>query len=172
MARMFPAHFDTSTNSPAERRLYEALARQLDDEWVVLHHVMWIGDDEFGRPRDGEADFVVAHPYKGVLVLEVKGGRIRFDETTSHFISKNRDGTEYDIRDPFEQAMKSKKTLLEKMRSVSGWPGRRVLFGHAVALPDAVTQATWLRPNAPRELIIDALDLASLEEQLSVALTF
>jgi len=172
MARMFPAHFDTSTNSPAERRLYEALARQLDDEWVVLHHVMWIGDDEFGRPRDGEADFVVAHPYKGVLVLEVKGGRIRFDETTSHFISKNRDGTEYDIGDPFEQAMKSKKTLLEKMRGVSGWPGRRVLFGHAVSLPDAVTQANWLRPNAPRELIIDALDLASLEQRLSVALTF
>jgi len=105
-----------------------------------------------------------------VLVLEVKGGRIRFDETISHFISKNRDGTEYDIGDPFEQAMKNKKTLLEKMRSVSGWPGP-ALYGHAVALPDAVTQANWLRPNAPRELIIDALDLASLEDQLNVALT-
>jgi len=50
MARMVPARFDASTNSSAERRLYEALARQMDDEWAVLHHVMWIGDDEFGRP--------------------------------------------------------------------------------------------------------------------------
>jgi len=169
---MFPARFDTSTNSPAERRLYEALAHQLDDEWAVLHHVKWIGNDEFGRPRDGEADFVVAHPYKGVLVLEVKGGRIRFDETTGHFISRDRDDIAHDIGDPFEQAMKSKKTLLEKMRGVSGWPGRRVIFGHAVALPDAVVQASMLRPNAPREIIIDALDLASLEGRLNTALTF
>jgi hypothetical protein len=80
-----------------------------------------------------------------VLVLEVKGGRIRFDETTGHFISKGRDDIEYDIGDPFEQAMKSKKTLLEKMHGVSGWPGRGVIFGHVVALPDAVVQASWLR---------------------------
>jgi hypothetical protein len=108
---MFPAHFDTSTTSPAERRLYEALARQLDDEWVVLHHVMWIGDDEFGRPRDGEADFVVAHPYKGVLVLEVKGGRIRFDETTSHFISKNRDGCTGYLAHPFGKSRCKKERV-------------------------------------------------------------
>jgi hypothetical protein len=169
---MYPALFDRDIQSSAERRLFEAFARELDDEWVVLHHVKWIGNDEFGRPHDGEADFAVAHPYLGVLVLEVKGGRIRFDETTSRFISKDRDGIEYDIGDPFEQAMKSKKTLLEKMRGVSGWPGRRVNFGHAVALPDIIVQASWLRPNAPREIVIDALDLASLDRQLSAALTF
>jgi bacteriocin biosynthesis cyclodehydratase domain-containing protein len=172
MARMYPALFDRDVKSSAERRLFEAFARELDDEWVVLHHVKWIGNDEFGRPHDGEADFVVAHPYLGVLVLEVKGGRIRFDETTGHFISKDRDGIEYDIGDPFEQAMKSEKTLLQKMRGVSGWPGRRVNFGHAVALPDIIVQAGWLRPNAPREIVIDALDLASLDRQLSAALTF
>ncbi|MHB8598529.1 MAG: NERD domain-containing protein [Ktedonobacteraceae bacterium] len=172
MARMYPAHFDTSTNSSAERRLYDAFSRELDDEWVVLHHVKWIGNDEFGHPRDGEADFVVAHPYLGVLVFEIKGGRVRFEETTGHFISKDRYDIEYDIGDPFEQAMKSKKTLLEKMRGVSGWPGRRVNFGHAVALSDTVVQTGWLRPNAPREIIIDALDLASLEGQLRTALTF
>ena len=83
MARMYPALFDRDIQSSAERRLFEAFARELDDEWVVLHHVKWIGNDEFGRPHDGEADFAVAHPYLGVLVLEVKGGRIRFDETTS-----------------------------------------------------------------------------------------
>jgi hypothetical protein len=149
MARMLPAHFDASTNSPAERRLYNAFSREPDDEWVVLHHVKWIGNDELGRPRDGEVDFVVVHPYLGVLVLEVKGGRIRFDEKAGRFISKDRDDTEHDIGDPFEQAMKSKKTLLEKMRGVNGWPRQRVIFGHAVAVQDVVVQASWLRPNAP-----------------------
>lgn len=138
MARMYPVDFDASTNSSAERRLYEAFARELDDEWVVLHHVKWIGNDEFGRPCDGEADFVVAHPYLGVLILEVKGGRIRFDETIGRFISTDRNSADHGIGDPFEQAMKSKKTLLEKMRGISGWPRQRVNFGHAVGLPDII----------------------------------
>jgi hypothetical protein len=71
MARMFPAHFDASTNSPAERRLYNAFSRELDDEWVVLHHVKWIGNDDLGRPQDGEADFVVAHPLYRLLGTSV-----------------------------------------------------------------------------------------------------
>ena len=125
-----------------------------------------------GRPRDGETDFVVAHPHLGVLIIEVKGGRIRFDETTGHFISTDRSGVDHDIGDPFEQATESKHTLIAKVRLMRGWPQRRVVFGHVVAFPDAVVEADWLRPNAPREIIIDALDLVSLEKRLREALTF
>jgi len=105
MSQMYPVLLDPDTKSPAERRLYEAFARELDDEWTVLHHVKWIGHDDRGRPRDGEADFVVAHPHLGILVIEVKGGRIRFDEITGHYISTDRNTVEHDAGDPFEQAM-------------------------------------------------------------------
>ncbi|MBU1746438.1 MAG: NERD domain-containing protein [Chloroflexi bacterium] len=85
MARMYPTILDPDTKSPAERRLYEAFAREMGEEWVVFHHVPWIGNDDRGQPCDGETDFVVAHPNLGVLVVEVKGGRIHFDATTSHY---------------------------------------------------------------------------------------
>lgn len=172
MARMFPPILDPNTESSAERRLYEAFARELDDEWVVFHRVKWLANDDLGRPRDGEADFVVAHPNRGILVIEAKGGQIRFDPTSGRFISTDRDGTEHDIGDPFEQAMTSKYTLIGKLRATRDWPQRRIIFGHAVAFPDAVVEAAWLRPNAPREIIINALDLVSLAKRLQDTLNY
>lgn len=173
MARLYPSRIDANTSSSAERRLYEAFARELkDDAWVVFHHVKWIGHGEMGRPRDGEADFVVAHPHLGILVVEVKGGGIRFDAASGHFISTDRDGIEHDIGDPFEQVTESKHTLIAKLRAMRGWPQRRIILGHAVAFPDAVVEAAWLRPNAPRGIIVDALDLVSLEKRLREALAF
>ena len=172
MAKVYPAIFDTDVKSSAERRLYEALVRELGDDWIVLHHVKWIGTDDRGYRCDGETDFIVAHPQFGILIIEVKGGLIRFDATTGHFISTDFERKDHDIGDPFEQAMKSKKNLIEKLRGMRGWPRERVLFGHVVAFTDAVTQATWLRPNAPREIIIDAIDLVSLEQKLHNAYHF
>jgi hypothetical protein len=172
MAQIYPAFLDPDTKSPAERRLYEAFARELNDEWLVFHHVKWIGNDDRGRPCDGETDFVVTHPHLGVLVIEVKGGRIRFDQASGHYVSTDRDGEEYDIGDPFEKATGDKHTLIAKLRALPGWPRQRIVFGHMVAFPDAVVEAGWLRPNAPREIIIDALDLVSLEERLRGALAF
>ncbi len=169
---MYPSVLDPETKSSAERRLYEAFAREMDDEWAVFHHVQWIGYDERGNPCDGETDFVVAHPHLGVLVIEVKGGRIRFDEVSGHYISTDRHGVDHDIGDPFGKATRDKHTLISKLRSMPGWPRRRVVFGHAVAFPDAVVEADWLRPNAPREIIVDALDLVSLEQRLRGALVF
>lgn len=172
MARMYPAFLDPETKSPAERRLYESLARELGDEWAVFHHVKWIGKDDQGRPYDGEADFVVAHPHLGVLVVEVKGGQIRFDEATARYISTDRDGADHDIGDPFEKATGDKHTLIAKVRSSPGWPPKRIVFGHMVAFPDRVVEAEWLRLNAPRIIIIDALDLVALEKRLREALMF
>jgi hypothetical protein len=172
MAQMHPTILDPDTKSTAERRLYEAFESELDDNWVIFHHVKWIAYDEMGRPRDGEADFVISHAQLGVFVLEVKGGRIHFDSASGHFVSTDRKGNEHNIKDPFEQATNGKYTLIYKLRGTDQWPKRRVVFGHAVAFPDAVAEPGWVRPNAPREIIIDALDLKSLERRLVEILTF
>lgn len=172
VVQLYPPILDPNTKSSAERRLYEAFARELNDEWVVFHHVKWLGQDELGRPRDGETDFVVAHPQLGVLVIEAKGGGIHFDPSTGHFISTDHERMQHDIGDPFEQATASKHTLIAKLRAARGWPQRRVIFGHAVAFPDAVVETAWLRPNAPREIIIDALDVVSLAKRLQDALNY
>ena len=55
------------TESSAERQLYEGFLEQLDDPYVVFHSVDWVLADRGGRPEQGEADFVIAHPERGVL---------------------------------------------------------------------------------------------------------
>jgi hypothetical protein len=168
---MYPALLDPTTQSSAERQLYGAFARQLDDQWVIFHSVKWL-DTQGRQPCDGETDFVVAHPQMGILVIEVKGGDIRFDEGTEHYSSTNSSGYVVDIGDPFDKATADKHLLISKLRRTPHFPRRRIVFGHMVAFCDAVVEASWLRPNAPREIIIDALDLNSIEERLRSAMDF
>jgi len=60
------------TTSNVELELYEAFEK-LPDEFTVFHSVKWFAK---ARGTIGEIDFLIAHPQRGVLVLEVKGGQI------------------------------------------------------------------------------------------------
>jgi hypothetical protein len=69
MARMMPAYCPEDV-PPGERALYAALASSPDtDHWIVLHS---LGIATHVRQVEGEADFVVIVPNRGVLVIEVK----------------------------------------------------------------------------------------------------
>jgi hypothetical protein len=52
-----------------ERRVFEALARQLEDDYTVWHNIPILGSSR-------EPDFVVLHPQRGLLILEVKDWRL------------------------------------------------------------------------------------------------
>lgn len=114
----------------SEQRVADAL-RHLPDDWTILHHVSW-QSKRGGRQGDGEADFIVLHPQKGMLVVEVKGGGI--DIEAGRWFTTNRHGNRHAIKNPYEQAVASKHALV-------GWLGDRSLglrvrVGHAVVFPD------------------------------------
>ncbi len=137
MAHMFPDRISTETKSDAERRLFEAFRDQLDADYIVFHHVNWHGRDDEGRPRDGEADFVIAHPARGILVVEVKGGAIRYNRGSQTWWSTGRNGARHQLkRSPIEQAVESQHRLLEELRQMRGLENVRLIGGHAVAFPD------------------------------------
>ncbi|WP_122879286.1 nuclease-related domain-containing protein [Burkholderia pseudomallei] len=92
----------------SEKRVAAALQR-LSDDWTVLHHVSW-QSKRGGRQGDGEADFVLVHPRKGILVLEVKGGGIEIE--TGRWFTTDRNGRRFAIKNPFEQAVASKHALV------------------------------------------------------------
>lgn len=54
----------------SEREVFEALRCALGQDFVVFHSVSWRGR---GKKPDGEADFLIAHPDLGLLVLEMAG---------------------------------------------------------------------------------------------------
>jgi predicted ATPase len=163
MARMYPNQLSPDTKSAAERRLYQAFQDELDNSYTVFHSVAWQSLDGEGRPRDGEADFVIVHPTRGILTLEAKGGTIRCDPGTGYWTSTDRHGRIYDIKDPFAQARSSKYALQDQLRAMLHMPPqRRINIGHAVAFPDVVVGEVLLGPDKPREIVLDATNLANI----------
>jgi Nuclease-related domain len=150
MARMIPDHLRPDTKSNAEKLLYHAFQRQLPDGIVVFHHVPWQQPNLRRGARDGEADFVIADPRQGILIIEVKGGAVRYEGREGRWYS----GV-HAIDDPFEQAVTSKYSLLNFLKEQSFWRNRWITMGHAVSFPDAVVNQTWLRPDAPRTIVLD-----------------
>jgi hypothetical protein len=67
-----PAAEPRPTRSQAERRVHDALPHGAPAGWYAWHSLRL-------RTRVGflgEGDFVIAHPARGLLVLEVKGGSV------------------------------------------------------------------------------------------------
>jgi len=162
MARMYPNQLIPDTVSDAERRLYEAFRDKLESDYTIFHGVAWQSLDTEGRPRDGEADFVIAHPQRGILVMETKGGGIRYNPSTERWTSTDRHGRTFDIKDPFAQARHGKYALQDQLQLTLNRPAHSINIGHAVAFPDVVVKGDWLGSDKPRQIILDATDLANL----------
>ena len=82
---MFPEFGPKSTESEiAEPSVYWRLAKQLPDDFCVIHSLPWLSTaakeiDNRSVPT-GEIDFLILHPELGVLALEVKGGEIIYEK--------------------------------------------------------------------------------------------
>lgn len=167
MVRMIPDTLRSDTKSPAERRLYGIFRDGLPAGVTVLHSIPWQVRDQQSGARDGEADFIIVVPNAGVLVIEVKGGKIRYDGALGKWFSN-----EFEIKDPFEQAKTAKHSLLSLLREQAFWRSRWLTLGHAVAFPDVVVSDRSLRPDAPREIVLDARDLGRIDDWVRQALQY
>jgi len=165
MAKLYPEHLPESILSDpkrnAEKKVFEALSG-LGPSFVIFYSVAWQSRKD-GSARDGEADFVIAHPDYGVLVLEVKGGGISYNAQSGQWTTTDRSGNSYLI-DPIEQARKSHYTLLDKFKDLREWnSGRYLEIGHAVCFPDVVVGTMDLKLDLPRDIVMDKGDLQEIE---------
>lgn len=175
MATCFPEAHLARSKSRAELVLYRALADQLGPEYTIFHSVAWISRPRGLGPRDGEADIIIVHPSGGVLVVEVKGGKIRRDASKASWTSTDARGAVHEIKNPFEQAKTAKFALLEKMKEVPAWQKLRIgrfTLGHAAFFPDVGDADRLSDPASPAVLIGDQNDLPALSEWIETAFEF
>ncbi len=151
-------------SSAGEDRLAQALEQQLPEPYVVYRNAAWLTKRPGEEPRDGEADFVVAHPELGIMVIEVKGGGIR--RVGGEWESVDRNGTAHRIKDPFRQVTGEMHSLKRIAEARPDWPAHSVRFCRAVAFPDT-TYEQALTPDGPPEIVIDADDLDRLQPRLA-----
>jgi hypothetical protein len=174
MARFYPASFPeelkTGRNA-AEYAVFEALLDELPDDYLVIHRLRWLAQPGQGRAFDGECDFLIAHPARGLMVLEVKGGQLGVDPATGRWTSRNANGEVHETRDPYEQATTAKHVLERRLKALPKWRGRHVPIGHAVALPDCAKTGV-AGPDASPEITLDADDLNRPVESIERAYDF
>ncbi len=144
----------------AEQLVIDRVREALPPEYRVYPNVHWISRSRVGGPaRDGETDLVIAHPERGLLIVEVKGGTIRRDAQGRWYSGGN------ELKQPpFEQAKTSKYAILGKLRETPEWPNGDPRSGHAVAFPDVDLAslppgARVLGPDAPTDLVLDGTAL-------------
>lgn len=161
MARLVPPQLPN--DSPhSERAVFEELSK-LPEPWTVVSDIP-IG--VFARPRPGleQIDFLAIHPTQGVVVLEVKGGEISIEDGVWFTRGRGRDERSPLRRPPMTQAA-NQRFELQRFLWKKGINVPDSAMAHAIVLPDCEVNQP-LGPDAPVDLVVDAIRLQSLESSL------
>lgn len=166
MSKIYPERLPLSIQEDPKRRaeckVFAALSA-LPHPYVVFYSIHWQTIANEKGVKEGEADFVIAHPEKGVIVLEVKGGGIRYSAKEGQWYSRDAYGQEHPIKDPVVQGSHNAHQLLRQLQELPEWPGRYLNISNAVCFPDiSVGKGQVLRPDLRRELILDHNDIENI----------
>lgn len=176
MAVMIPDFMDTDRGgAESEKVVFDALRDTLSDEFYVYHSLAYL---EPKRGSQGEADFLVVHPEKGMLVIECKGwGVVR--ESDGNWYREQDDGRRMRLtKSPPEQAREHVEDLVEKFRR----PLQKIcphlrgkfplVYGWAIALPRTRWGDGHVPPELEREVVFDSSTLKDMSPQIEKAFAF
>ena len=166
MAKIFPDVAKTKVifASHAEESVY-AKCLGLSDKWQVYYSVTLSSIEENRGLVDNETDFLLYHPDYGVIVLEVKGGRIGFNKDKDSFYTVNRYGKSFFIKNPFQQALTWKSRFLRYLRKEN----IKVPITHMVSFPSLYERDLPNTAEIEKELFIGKEKLDNLEVSLKDA---
>ncbi len=155
----------TSAREPYEIKLYQTFQTFKDPDWLILYNVAYIDRRWQGSPPiDGEIDFLVVHPSWGVLTIEVKGGRMRWDGSKLW-----NGGVPCDIDAQVrEQKFGMRSRLMRRPDWDPNW-NRDVEYriGHAYAFLNGSYKSAPMPSYIDKNILIDETDLPGLEARRS-----
>jgi superfamily I DNA/RNA helicase len=159
----------------AERDVYRWLQDGLPETFRVFHSLPFVYRSGSSGLRDGEIDFLITHPTRGLLFLEVKGGaEIRYDGSEQAWISvEHGGGPSHTIKDPLKQAQKSQYQLLDKIVDAGVVERKGDLplpFGYACWFPGASRVQGELPPHADPTLLLTRSDRRDPEQAIRKAM--
>ncbi len=140
------------TSSKAEQAVWGALQKHMPPGWYGWHSLRI--RDRFAY--EGEGDFILAHPDRGFLVLEVKGGQV-----------EQRDGRWFQNGEPMPKAPLEQGTGFAKKLSLRLRDENCAApaYGAAVCFPDTYVGAQPAQDNLTG-LVIGQGELPYLEDAL------
>ncbi|HYX35297.1 MAG TPA: NERD domain-containing protein [Oligoflexus sp.] len=168
MARLYPNTDKVRVifASQAEEQFYQH-CKMLSSDWSIYYSCTLTSIEGDQGLTDNEIDFVLYHPRFGLIILEVKGGRISYDPDSQQFHTENRFGERFSIKNPFAQALNWKSRFLRYLKKKNV----KLPMTHMVCLPSVHEQDFPDRPDVENMLLIGRQRLENLEEALVNAVT-
>lgn len=167
MIKMLPAEYDPKT-PPGEKRLFSLIKEQLAAEnWTVLHS---LGIAKHVTQMEGEADFLLVIPGKGILIIEVKSHLSVSRDENGFWILGNDKPTQ---RSPFKQARGQVHSIRQYLRKVMPLGGNSIPIASVVwfteidarkKLPPSVEWNAWELLDKSNLTNIKSAILDSLEK--------
>lgn len=175
MAHVFPSEIPADVSATkSERALFAALKNHLSDEYFVYCAMPFIAA-EFAE--QGEVDFIILHPERGMLFLECKGGGVERDHDGTWYRRKGKK-RERLSRSPAEQAKKQVEALVTKFRKpctrLFGQVEGRfpMVYGWALAFPFTSWKPEEIPPDVEPDIFLDAEILQQTQAEIDGAFAF
>lgn len=174
MPQFFPATILTLLKKNkylSEKKVFFSLYEQLSSNCKIYSQCNFLKTTIEGNIIDGECDFIIMIPDKGVLFLEVKGGVVSYKASEQQWFSLRRDENKtYKIKDPIGQAKKALFGLRELL--LEQYPEFKktfLNFAYAACFPDTPRplDPRPFGPDKPQDLFLFREDLENLDNNLS-----
>jgi hypothetical protein len=161
MARMIPKKLSSTTKSYAEKTLFQLFEKKLSDDYIVFHGAWWQHIKYIVQDR--EADFIIIHPERGIIILEAKGGQIIYDHLNMAWY-QNKDKMKIS---PFKQAKEIKFKFLDFLSKHNEFKNKDFCIGQCVAFPDIDGVVNNLPSEAPQEILLLRPQLGNISGWIS-----
>lgn len=163
--------------SIGELELYKKF-KELSDEYYIFHSIEWMDNSRHNNRKTwGESDYVIFHPKRGIIVVEVKGGVVNYDVQNGVFKQHDIFNKKERIlsSDPMNQALRSmhkyKEELNKKTKKINNlsykW-GSVVWFTGVASINQIINNLmTYSRGNT-----LTKKDYENMEETLNKVFDF
>ena len=176
MAKLIPKIEIQDISVKSERDVAKYLVDLLPNDCIIYHSYPWLRADRNDKGnttlKEGETDFVVIIPSHGMLILEVKGGEIQYDNEKRQWNRVLSGGRLKEIQDPFEQARRNTHFLENEIKK-KGYKGASNLpfgYGYAAVFPDCEYSGDTPAGGSP-SIVLSASDLLYIDKRIKSALT-
>ena len=155
----------------SEKKVFLSLYEQLSSNSKIYSQCNFLKTTIEGNIIDGECDFIIMIPDKGVLFLEIKGGVVSYKASEQQWFSLRRDENKtYIIKDPIGQSKKALFALKELL--LEQYPEFKEIFlnfAYAACLPDTPRplDPRPFGPDKPQNLFIFKEDLNNIKEDIN-----
>lgn len=156
--------------SMGEKIVYEAF-QTLPDHCIIFHSFAWTEEENKSFRKQGETDFLIYDPTRGILVIEVKSGEIKVEN--EEWFQTGSDGRRRLMhKNPYFQAEESKFYILKQILERKLPKGEKCPINTCLFFPQLVFQRANLPSYLKRDFILDNTNLPNINKGIDRVYNF